>query len=56
MQKIKKVGKYEIDLNDMIGKGNYGEVYKARNINTNQTLACKQLDKKKINANPYLNK
>lgn len=48
----KKIGDYIIEKK--IGKGQYGKVYRARHVHTNQMFAIKQISRKNIDMNPYL--
>ena len=45
----KQIGDYEIDLDSVIGKGAFGQVYKAHKIgNPDECYACKHINEKKL--------
>ena len=45
----KKVGEYILDLDDSLGAGQYGKVYRAVGQTSQNVVAVKVIDKKKSN-------
>ena len=51
----KHIENYSYIVTDILGKGTFGSVYKGKNVNTNETVAIKVIDKKSVNLkDPFL--
>lgn len=46
--KFDQVGDYRIFTDDIIGRGSFGKVYKARKIGSEEILACKVITKSRL--------
>ena len=44
----KQIQNYKFNLHDIIGRGSYGTVYKGLNVDSNQPVALKVIDKKTL--------
>lgn len=45
---FEKIKNYKIYINEMIGEGSYGRVYKARSEDNEELLACKIISKSRL--------
>lgn len=50
----KRIDDYSFNLEDLLGEGSYGRVYKGKNHKNSQFVAIKQLNKEIIDSDEYL--
>ena len=51
---LKKIDKYSFSLQNVLGQGSFGKVFKGKNELTGVPAAVKMLDKKMIQSDEYL--